>query len=113
MVLAAATLVVFGALLASAVFHSMLVTGQAHLDDVHTQIRAEQDQLARDRLRLASYQSPARIAREAERIGLVASDHQTWINPGSDSDPVVTGERVSPQAQNELAAATAEDGAGR
>lgn len=94
-VLAVATVVVFGAVLAAAVFHSLLVSGQVRLDDINTRIRTEQDQLQRDQLRLASSQSPERIALEATRLGLVAADRQTWINPGTDAAPVITGERTA------------------
>lgn len=95
-ILTVATLVVFGSLLASAVLHSLLVSGQAHLDDLNTRIRVEQDQLQREQLRLASYQSPERIAREASRLGMVPADRQTWISPGTGAEPVVTGEGADP-----------------
>jgi hypothetical protein len=117
-VLSVAVVVVFGSLLASAVFHSMLVTGQAHLDDVNTEIRVEREALQRDQLRLASIQSPERIAREAVRLGMVKAERQTWINPGSDEPAVTTGDeagdgpvaptdRTGGGDRSELAAATA------
>lgn len=82
-VLAVAVVVVFGSLLASAVFHSLLVTGQDRLDTVNTRIRAEREGLARDRLTLARAQSPERIAREARRLGMVPAQDPTWINPSA------------------------------
>ena len=86
-----AVVIVFGALMASAMFHSVLVTGQAQLDDLHQQTRVQTDQLQRDQLRLATYRSPARIASEAHRLGLVPADRQTWIDPGQADAPVTTG----------------------
>lgn len=83
-VLSVAVVIVFGSLLMSAIFHSLLVTGQDHLDRVNASIRAEQDGLARDRLALAGAQSPERIAHEATRLGMVPADHPTWINPAAD-----------------------------
>jgi hypothetical protein len=70
-VLTLAVLVVFGSLLVSAMVHSMLVSGQARIDDLGGQIRAERKALEDDRLRLAEASSPERLAAEAERIGLV------------------------------------------
>ena len=52
-VLTLAVLVVFGSLLVSAMVHSMLVSGQARIDDLGGQIRAERKALEDDRLRLA------------------------------------------------------------
>lgn len=90
-VLTLAVVVVFGSLLVSAMVHSVLVSGQARIDDLGSQIRAERRALEDDRLRLAAASSPDRLAAEAERIGLVVADRQTWIRPGSDAEPVVTG----------------------
>lgn len=90
-VLTVAVVVVFGSLLVAAMVHSMLVSGQARIDDLGGQIRAERRALEDDRLRLAAASSPDRVAAEAERIGLVVADRQTWIRPGSDAAPVVTG----------------------
>jgi hypothetical protein len=86
-----AGLVVFGSLLVSAMFHSVLVSGQAHIDDLGRQLGAERTALEQDRLRLAELSSPGRIAVEADRIGLVFAERQTWISPGSVHPPVVTG----------------------
>jgi len=95
-VMSVAVIVVFGSLLISAMVHSMLVSGQAHLDDLGTQIRHERRGLEDDRLRLAEASSPQRLAAEAERIGLVVAERQTWIRPGSDAEPVVTGGDSTP-----------------
>lgn len=82
-----AVFVVFGALLAAAVVHSMLVSGQAHLDDVSSSTRIEREELEREQVRLASLQSPERITREAERLGMVPGSGDNWIqgDPGAAS----------------------------
>ncbi len=90
-VVAAAMVVVFVALLASAVAHSLLVSGQAELDRVDREIRAEQELLQQDRLRLARYQSPQRIALVAAELGMVPADGETWLRSGSSAPPVATG----------------------
>lgn len=87
----AAVVLVFGSMLASAVFHSVLVSGQARIDELERQVTAAEKGLAHDRLELARMSSPERIAEEAERLGLVIAERQTWIRPGSDAEPVVTG----------------------
>lgn len=87
-----AVVVVFAALLASAVLHSLLVSGQDHLDEVRQQIRVEQELLAKDRIVLADHQSPERIAGEAERLGLVPAASQTWLSPTGDTPSVVIGD---------------------
>ncbi len=76
--------IVFGALLASAVVHSLLVSGQAHLDQVDQQVRVENERLAREQARLADYQSPERIAREAAKLGMVPATDQTWVSDATD-----------------------------
>lgn len=86
-----AVVLVFGSMLASAIFHSVLVTGQARLDELGREISVAEKGLAHDRLELARLVSPQRIATEAERLGLVVADQQTWIRPGSDRAPIVTG----------------------
>ena len=86
-----AVLLVFGSMLASAIFHSVLVSGQDRIDVLGRRITAAEKGLAQDRLELARMSSPERIATEAERLGLVVADRQTWIRPGSTDEPVVTG----------------------
>jgi hypothetical protein len=95
MILATAGVVVFAALLASAVFHSMLVSGQARLDDIGVQTRLEQSRLQREQLRLADFQSPERIAREAKKMGMVPAAKQSWVSPGGDAPLVVDTERTT------------------
>lgn len=90
-VVAISTMVVFGALVVSAVAHSYLVAGQAELDEVSTEVREERDALAADRVELAANRSPQRIAAEALRLGMVPADTQTWVSPGTGAPPVVVG----------------------
>lgn len=96
-----AVLVVFGSMLVAAMFHSVLVSGQARIDELGREITAQEKALAQDRLELARMSSPDRIASEAERLGLVVAERQTWIRPGSDAAPVVTGEPADPVATDQ------------
>ena len=95
-VLAVAMVVVFGSLMASALFHGLLVSGQSHLDRLDQQIQEEKTGLAQDKLDLANLQSPARIEAEARKRGMVPADQQHWVTPGSTDDPVVTGTTAEP-----------------
>ncbi|WP_426572585.1 hypothetical protein [Aquihabitans sp. McL0605] len=82
---------IFGSLMASAIFHGLLVSGQSNLDHMDTELQDQRSQLARERLELADLQSPARIAAEAEKMGMVPADRQHWLSPGTDAEPIVTG----------------------
>jgi hypothetical protein len=90
-VLAVALVVVFGSLMASAVFHGLLVGGQANLDHLDTELQEKQGELAREKLVLADLQSPARIAAEARSNGMIPAETQTWVSPVEGSEPIVTG----------------------
>lgn len=92
LILGVSMVVVFVTLLASAVAHSLLVGGQVHLDDVARQVTVEREALQQDQLRLATAQSPERIAREATAIGMVPAGEQQWISSGSTAGPVATGD---------------------
>ncbi|CAN5807086.1 hypothetical protein BH10ACT1_BH10ACT1_42180 [soil metagenome] len=92
---------VFGALLVAAVAHSLLVGGQAHLDQVNRDIRTEKQLLEREQLQLAERQSPVRIAKEAEALGMVDGGAQQWMSPTSPSGPVDTGRTGSGSAAPE------------
>ncbi len=103
-VLAVAMVMVFGSLMASAMFHGLLVSGQSDLDRLDTQIQEEKTALAQEKLELANLQSPARIAEEARKLGMVPADQQHWVTPGSADPPVVTGTLdEAPEAPEELA----------
>lgn len=90
---ASVVIVVFGSLLASAVFQSVLVRGQLHLDNVNR--RTERTRLAvdRDRVQVARLQSPARLETAAAHLGMVPATRSFAVGPGPDA-PVATG--VSP-----------------
>lgn len=94
-VILAAT-IVFAALFVAGASHSMVVSGQVHLDEVGRQVRAEQRLLLKEEVRLANAQSPARITREAARLGMVPADEQNWVSPGTGAAPVVTGPEAPP-----------------
>ncbi len=87
-ILGVSMIVVFLTLLSSAVAHSLLVSGQVHLDDVARQVTTERDALQQDQLRLATARSPERIAREATAIGMVPGGERRWISPGSTTGPL-------------------------
>lgn len=82
-ILGVSMVVVFLTLLSSAVAHSLLVSGQVHLDDVARQVTVEREALQQDQLRLATARSPERIAREATAIGMVPGGEARWIVPGA------------------------------
>ncbi len=91
-VLAVAAVLVFGSLMSAALFHGLLVGGQSNLDRLDTQLQDERAALARDKLELAKLQSPAHIAAQAEALGMVPADGQTWVSPGTGARP--RGHRV-------------------
>ncbi len=105
-----AGVVVFAAMLVSAMFHSVLVSGQDRIDDLGRQITLERKGLAQDRLELAGLSSPERIATEAERLGLVFAERQTWIRPGEGNAPVVTGGDADGEGEGGSERSTATDG---
>lgn len=94
---------VFLALFVAATAHSLLVTGQAHLDELDDQIRSEQELLEGDRLVLAERQAPERIAREARRLGMVPGDGQTWISPVAGAEPITVGSAADEPAPDPAA----------
>lgn len=84
-IVAAAMVVVFASLLASAVFHSVLVSGQGRLDDLQGRVARARQDVARERLALAEAQSPDKLAAAAQRLGLVIPQKQTWLaTPSAD-----------------------------
>lgn len=84
-------LVVFGSLLASAIFYSVLVSGQLHLDSVDRRVEKERAELRRQQAGLADLQSPARIAKAAADRGMVPANPIYWLSPGTGAAPVATG----------------------
>ncbi|QXC62276.1 hypothetical protein KSP35_05575 [Aquihabitans sp. G128] len=122
---ALSVVLVFGALFVAAMAHSMLVSGQSHLDEVNGEIRTEKQALQREQLRLAELQSPVRIAEAAEDQGMVDGGPSPWIAPeshGSSSadDSTSTGTDADPDGTttpagtgDQLASATDEGTAGQ
>lgn len=90
-VVVVAALLVFGSLLTSAVLHGLLVSGQATIDRLDADLQDGRTALAQEKLELANLQAPARIAAEAELLGMVPADGQHWLSPGTGDAPVITG----------------------
>lgn len=101
----AALLVVCGALLGTAVLHTMLVSGQRQVDQLEEEIRATEQANQARRLSVAELESPARVVEEAERDGMVDPDEVTWLNRGPDG-------RVEAGATSRPEAADPADGGG-
>ncbi len=106
---AASVIVVFGALVMVAMAHSMLVSGQAHLDQMNAQVRTERVLLQREQLRLADAQSPARITSEAQRLGMVPTEKPNWLSLKTGVPPVMAGTNHDSSGSTELASSN--DGA--
>lgn len=84
---------VFGSMLGLAVFHSVLVQGQLHVDQLDSQIRAEQERQSALRLQVAQLGAPQRIIVAAGEQGMVPPDDRKFlpaIIPGSAVPPPVT-----------------------
>jgi len=84
-VLALALLVMFGALLMSAVVHTILVSGQQRLDRMDQRVERDQQRLARMRLKVALLSSPQRVVAAAQAEGMVVPDRVIWLTPGRGS----------------------------
>ena len=99
-VVAVALVVVFASVLASAVFHSVLVTGQGRLDDLQGRVARSTQDVARQRLALAEAQSPDKLAAAAQTLGLVIPPKQIWLATpapdGTTPPPVVIDRGPSP-----------------
>lgn len=78
-VLILAVVGMFAALLISAVFHSVLVSGQQRLDRLDQRVRTDQQRLADARLRVAMLSSPQRVVAAAQKQGMVVPDRVTWL----------------------------------
>lgn len=84
----AALLVVCGALLGTAVLHTMLVSGQRQIDRMDEQIRATQQANQGRRLDVAELESPVRVVAEAEAAGMIDPDSVTWLMENPDGSIV-------------------------
>jgi hypothetical protein len=85
-----ACLLLFGALLGLAIFHSVLVQGQLELDRMGEQIDAERELQRSLKKDYAALASPERIQAEATRLGMVLPDEREYLQA------VVPGQSVPP-----------------
>lgn len=92
---ALACLLLFGALLGLAVFHSVLVQGQLGLDRLDEQIQQEQETQRELRRQVAELTSPERILAEAATRGMVPPDRREYL------PAVVPGQVVPPPGATE------------
>ncbi|MCU1354060.1 MAG: hypothetical protein JWM05_3269 [Acidimicrobiales bacterium] len=95
LVVASSMLLVFAALLASAIFHSVLVTGQQRLDSTDRAVSEQEHLIEQQRLKVAELQSPGRIVVAARSQGMIEPDRTHWVAPpgpdGVSPPAVVTG----------------------
>ncbi|MBI2708300.1 MAG: hypothetical protein HYX34_01195 [Actinobacteria bacterium] len=97
MAVVAVGLALLGALLANAMAHAVLVTGQRRLDDLQQSVRQEQARQARLRLREADLESPQRIVDQAQAQGMIVPPGVTYIVEGSDGSVAVSStQRATP-----------------
>ncbi len=94
-------LVVCGALLGTAVLHTMLVSGQRQVDRLDEQIRSTQHANQGRRLDVAELESPVRVVAEAEAAGMVAPDAVTWLIEGPDGR-IVSSRTERPAGPDEV-----------
>ncbi|HVX17096.1 MAG TPA: hypothetical protein VHA73_03605 [Acidimicrobiales bacterium] len=80
-VVVAALVFVFGALLASAVFHALLAQGQQRLDHLNSQVSDAQQTYDRQRLEVDRLSAPDRIVSRAEQLGMVTPTTVETITP--------------------------------
>lgn len=108
-VLACAVVLVFSTLIAAAVVHSMLVSGQAELDDITAQTRIEEEALLQEQLELAKLQSPSSITSEAARMGMVSTQGDNWLAVQPDPDVPSADVPVATAGNAEVAGATVDE----
>jgi hypothetical protein len=69
-------------LLGTAASHALLVSGQAHLDDLHGRVAEAQARYSRTRLHVAELEAPERIVRQAQdRLGMIPPPRVTYLSP--------------------------------
>ncbi len=108
LIFAFALVIMFAALLTSALFHGVLVAGQQRLDHMDRRVEQRQMELSRSRLRVAQLSSPARVVDAAKRSGMIVPDHTTWLSgkaapttpPGNDAAPPSAGQKPSGGVQS-------------
>ncbi len=84
---------VFVALFASAVLHTILVSGQHRLDGMQGDIEERQARNHRLRLRADRLESSQRIVEAATRDGMIRPDEIIWLapRPGGPANPPTAG----------------------
>lgn len=83
--------ILFAALFALAGFQTVLVNGQARLDDLDKRIATEQSRRTDLGVSLATLQSPERITSTArDRLGMIAPLASAYLHPSPDDDARAT-----------------------
>lgn len=75
----AAIFVVLAGLLGAAVFHTQLAERQIRINAIERAVAAERDRFDELRYRRAELRSPARLATEAARLGMVRGDTGDFV----------------------------------
>lgn len=75
------TAVVFAVLLAVAVAHTLLVSGQVRLDELDAQLSSEQARYQELRKDVAELEAPTRIVGAAHELGMVTPDDLLYLQP--------------------------------
>ncbi|HEX6235968.1 MAG TPA: cell division protein FtsL [Acidimicrobiales bacterium] len=76
------TVLLFVALFAVAVTHTLLIESQVELDTLDQKVAAEQARYESLRVDVAELESPERIMREArDRLGMVPPEDVGWLTP--------------------------------
>jgi cell division protein FtsL len=84
------TILLFVALFSVAVSHTLLIEGQAKVDDLDQQVAAEQARYEELRREVAELEAPQRILAEATgKLGMVPAGDPVWLSP---DDPAPTDE---------------------
>lgn len=87
-VVSSAIVVVFVALLASAVFHALLAQGQQRLDKLNRDVATQQDQYERTRYQVAQLGAPQSVVAAATKLGMVQPAQRTLLAPpAASADP--------------------------
>ena len=99
LIVAATVIVLFGALFLNAIFHSILVSGQARLDGLNQSVSQAETSNQQRRLKVATLESPGRIVHAAKAAGMVQPDTVHWVMPaaGGGAPVTSTSARVTPQ----------------
>jgi hypothetical protein len=100
--LVAGLLALFLALFGNAVAHSVLVSGQEHLDGLNARVEQEQARNQRLHLRAAALESPDRIVQAAKDLDMVQPDQTEWLAVPEDGTVAsATDEGTSPNGSGD------------